>query len=199
MVADTETLYDILNDRLRQLHVAIPGKISSYDASTRKAEVEPMIEEKYADGQTVALPRIPGVPVVMPATGTSGLVLPVKSGDPVLLLFSHRSLDRWKSTGNRQDPGDTRMHALSDAIAIAGLFPFSTTHTDGSGLRLFNGLMNLRMDGGKVAIGTSVVELLDEITKALDEIVSLSGTWGAPTVQVNLSSAAIKTIKGSAT
>ncbi len=88
------------------------------------------------------------------------------------------------------------MHSMTDAIAITGLFPFSVTNDDGDGLVLYNGAIKIRLHESKVAIGTALVELLDELTKALDEINTLSTAWGSPCVQVPLSSAAIKTIMG---
>jgi hypothetical protein len=161
------------------------------------AEVQPLIQEKYADGQILSRPRIPNVPVVMPSTASAGLTLPIGIGDPVMLLFSQRSMDRWLAQGGEQEASDIRMHALSDAIAVPGLFAFNVSHSDGSGVVLKNGNILIRLDSGTVAVGNTTTELLDEITKALDEIATLSATWGAATTQVNASSAAIKSIKGS--
>ena len=87
---------------------------------------------------------------------------------------------------------------MSDAIAIAGLMPFTVTHADGAGLLLFNDLIKIRMEGNKIAIGTSIVELLDEIIKCLDElIISIPAGGGSPITQITASSAALKTIRGS--
>jgi hypothetical protein len=79
-----------------------------------------------------------------PVTGTSGapttippavltpdvpsgadLVVPVAVGDTGLLVFADDSLDVWLSKGGLVDPLDDRHHALSDAIFIPGLRPFS--------------------------------------------------------------------------
>jgi hypothetical protein len=48
-----------------------------------------------------------------------------------------------------------------------------------------------------VALGTSVVELLDEVTKALDDIVTGLNLIPYPAVATIAASTAIKTIKGS--
>lgn len=206
---ELDDMRDIVNDRLRRVKTACPGRILSYDASTRKAEVEPLVQEKYADGTLLTPPRIANVPVVMPSTANAGLVLPVGNGDPCLLVFAQRSMDRWLAQGGVQEPADSRMHATSDAIAIVGLFPFSVSHSDGSGLRLHNDNGNVRVEAGatpailkaqsdaKIALGTAAVELLDEITKALDDIVTgLLTIPYTPTI-TQAASAAIKTIKGS--
>lgn len=193
---DLDDLRDVIADRLRQVNTCMPGRINKYDPVTRKAEVQPLIKEKYADGTILTLPPISAVPVIMPATQSSGLALPIGLGDTCLLLFAQRSIDRWLAQGGISESADKRMHALSDAIALVGIFPFNAAHADGDGLLLYNNTIKLRMAAEKIAIGNVTVELLDEITKALDEIATLSTTWGAATVQVQLSSAAIKTIKG---
>lgn len=186
----------IIDDRLRRVNTALPGEVQAYDATTREAEVKPLVKEKYADDRTLDLPVIPHVPVVMPASASAGLSLPIGVGDIVLLLFAQRSLDNWAQLGGTVEAGDIRMHSLSDAIAVAGLFDFTITHDDGDGLLLYNGLVKIRLDGGKVAIGTSAVELLDEVTKALDDIVTgLLTIPYTPTI-TQAASAAIKTIKG---
>jgi hypothetical protein len=193
---DISQIQEVIEDRLRSVNTCLPGKIETYDANKREATVAPQLDDKFTDNEINSLPVFTGVPVVQMSTANAGLVLPIAAGDHVLVLFAQRSIDRWLSAGNRGTTGDVRMHAMSDAIAIAGLFPFTVTHTDGSGLLLHNAAIKIRMLNDKIAIGTSLVELLDEVTKALDEIATLSTTWGAVTTQVQASSAAIKTIMG---
>lgn len=225
MASELDELRAVVDDRLRRLNTALPGRIESYDASTRKAEVQPLVKEKYADGTILTLPRISGVPVVMPTTGSAGVALPIANGDPVLILFAQRSIDRWLTNGGVQEANDTRMHALSDAIAIAGLFDFTASHSDGSGLRVYNddgeisveasedlsqsagGAATIaagsvlpgtfKAEDGTVAMGTSTVEVIDEITKALDEIATGLAAIPSPNVATLAASAALKTIKGS--
>jgi hypothetical protein len=176
----------------------LPGQIDSYDPSSGKATVQPLLREKYADGDVVEPPPIPNVPVVFPRTAAASITLPIARGDGVLLLFCQRSMDTWLSSGGVANPDDIRMHSLSDAIAIPGLVPFSIGGTGETDLVIRRGNAVFKIQsGGKIAFGTSVVELLDEITKAFDEINTLSTIWGSACVQVPLSSAAIKTIKGS--
>lgn len=224
MADNLETIRDVINDRLRGVNTCIPGRIESYNASTRKAEVQPLIQEKYADGQVLTLPKITGVPVVMQSTSSAGLVFPVANGDPCLLLFAQRSIDQWLSQGGIQQSADKRMHAMSDAIAILGLFPFSESHSDGSGVRLHNDDGEIRIEGsgdvtataggiatleagavvpgtfkaeaGKIALGTSAVEVLANVTKAFDEIAIGLAAIPSPNVSTLAASAAIKTITG---
>jgi hypothetical protein len=222
VAGELDNIRDIVDDRLRQVNVCLPGRIKSYSASTRKAEVEPLVKERYADGTVLTLPVITGVPVVMPATSSSGLILPVGDGDPCLILFAQRSIDRWLTNGGVQESADKRMHAMSDAIAIVGLFPFSDSpetadaadgvklHNDGEVVVASSG-DEVRLESGtsatkatlktqadaKIALGTSAVEVLDEVTKAFDEIAIGLAAIPSPNTQTLASSAALKTIKGS--
>jgi hypothetical protein len=198
MPTDADEVVAYVEDALRRVNTALPGKIDSYDPSSGKASVQPLLREKYADGQVLDLPIIPNVPLVFPRTAAASITLPVARGDGVLLLFCQRSMDTWLSSGGIANPDDIRMHSLSDAIAIPGLVPFSIGGTGDTDLVIRRGNAVFKIQAGnKIAFGTSVVELLDEITKAFDEINTLSAIWGSACVQVPLSSAAIKTIKGS--
>ncbi len=193
---DIDIIRQIVDDRLRRVNTCIPGKIQTYDAAKREAEIVPQVDDVYAGGETLRLPVLTGVPLVQISTGSAGLVLPVAPGDFVLVLFAQRSIDRWLSTGNRETSGDERTHAMSDAIAIAGLQPFNQSHSDGDGVVVFNDQIKMRMDGNKVAIGTVTVELLDEITKALDDIVTGLATIPYTATITTAASTAIKSIKG---
>jgi len=64
--------------------------------------------------------------VVRPSVPSGAdLVTPVAVGDTGLLVFCDGSLDVWLSKGGLVDPLDDRHHALSDAVFIPGLRPFS--------------------------------------------------------------------------
>lgn len=194
---DIEDVREVIDDRLRRVNTCMPGIIQTYDATKREATVTPQVDDYYSDGEKLVLPVLTGVPVVQLTTATAGIVLPIATGDPVVVFFTQRSIDRWLSTGNRDASDDGRMHAMSDAIAIAGLQPFTNTHADGDGLVVFNGLIKIRMHQGKIAIGTVAVELLDQITKALDDIATgLLTIPYTPTI-TQAASTAIKTIMGS--
>ena len=118
---------------LWNLHTCIPAKIIEVtDYKKQKATVQPLIKERNrdADGnprglQDMAL--IQGVPIVFPSASTGALTFPIKKGDIVLLVFSERSVDNFVfSDGSSPvDPDDFRKHNYTDAIAIAGLYPFS--------------------------------------------------------------------------
>lgn len=112
------------------LHTALPGKVDKYDVEEQKVDVKPLLKRTVVDstGQemTEELPVITDVPVVFPRAGAFFISFPIQVGDHVLLVFIERSIDRFaKGDGEDTDPVDLRMHDLSDAVALPGLYPFS--------------------------------------------------------------------------
>jgi hypothetical protein len=132
-MSTTPTIVDsidsLIDSRLRGLHVAIPGRVESYDESTQSADVQPLIQRGYEDesGNRAIedLPVVPGVPVVFPGAGSFSITFPVVKGDTVLLIFSQASIDKWLGQGGKVDPLEDHHHDLSDGIAIPGLRSFN--------------------------------------------------------------------------
>jgi hypothetical protein len=171
-MTDTPSLRQVIADqiegRLADLHTAMPGTIESYDATTGIATVAPCLKRKYnADGTVVDLPPVVGVPVLMPRGGGALISLALVKGDPVVLIFSERSLDRWISTGGKVDPKDPRKHALSDAFAFPGGYPKSRPlaqatvkmEFSATGVKISNAIGNFWFkDNADVTFDTGTVE-----------------------------------------
>lgn len=136
LVADTSpniaTLASVINkgveNRLKDLHTAMPGIIETFDPVTQTASVQPAIMRIFStdDGEKVittpaALPLLINVPVQYPRGGGFSLTFPVSPGDECLLVFSERALDSWHQFGGVQRPSQRRFHHLSDATAFVGL------------------------------------------------------------------------------
>lgn len=123
------TLGEVLNllreRTTRAIHVATMGEISSFDPATQLAAVKVLLKETDTDetGAEVvkSLGVLSDVPVQFPSAGGFSLTFPVAAGDPCLLVFTDRSLDKWLDTGAEVDPVDLRRHDLTDAVAILGV------------------------------------------------------------------------------
>ena len=115
-----------IRDQLCDLHVALPGRVESYDEATQLADIKVMIqrvvETEDDPGKLTAesLPVLPAVPVGFLRAGGMFISFPVKKGDDGLLIFSERSLDRYRATGEETAPGDQRCHGLGGAIFMPG-------------------------------------------------------------------------------
>ena len=110
------------------VHVSMPGVVVSYDRDSQTASVQPVLQARQVDeeGTSTALKLAPlgGVPVLFPqgSGGLYSITWDLLPGDPVLLVFSERSLDEWKATGSTDiAPQDYRRFDPSDAVAWAGL------------------------------------------------------------------------------
>ena len=151
------------------LRVALPARVERVDLAQGRLDAKPLLKdlvEAGAQPRTLALPVITNVPIVWPGAGGFRLTFPLAVGDTVLLVFSDRALDGWLERGGEVDPGDFRQHALSDAVAIPGLRPFSDPWTgaasDGA---------TLGRDGGPwqpAALGQDVRDELDALWAALN-------------------------------
>jgi uncharacterized protein (DUF2345 family) len=118
-------LKKLKNNTSNSIRVCMPAKIEIYDFKIQKASVKIDMKELYEDGSNIDYPVVSGVPVVFMASGGASITLPVKKGDTCLLLFTDRDMSNWLLGGTGQNPNSTRMHNLSDAIALMGLFPFT--------------------------------------------------------------------------
>lgn len=157
----TPTLDTILNRaarrHLKNLRVALPARVESYDAATQKVSVQPLILDGYTDdGERVTerLPVIPGVPVVFPGAGGFRITFPLAVGDTVLVVFTSSSIDRWLAVGGEVDPGDDRRHDINDAVAIPGLRDFAHALTGVS-----TTAMQLTASGGDATIEIDDTEI----------------------------------------
>lgn len=169
MSTDWDNLADAIEDAIRSrlsiIHTCLPAQVEEYDHETAKASVKPLLKRKYVDDEEAEYPVIANVPVVWPRTSKAIMHFPLERGDGVLLVFSERSLDTWLSDdmGNLQPPSTRRKFDLSDAIAIPGLWPFtSTTPLSGNVAMLQYGDATIEIkDDGQVSVndGNLTVDL----------------------------------------
>lgn len=121
-----EVIRAFVEEQQGGLHVAMPGRIVSYDASTQRASVRPMTSRRIDDIE-VALPVVDGVPVCWPRSTTSILSFPLAVNDPVWLMVPDRTLDGFRGTGLAVPPDSPRTHDLSDVVCLpAGVWPDAT-------------------------------------------------------------------------
>ncbi len=120
----SSVLKNTVDNLLSGIHTVLPGKIESYDPTLKKVSVKPLIQKVF-ETETLSLPVISDVPIVMPGTNEMIISLPIKKGDGCLVLFSERSLEAYMSSNLADvEPQDPRRFSLSDAICIPGLFTF---------------------------------------------------------------------------
>lgn len=192
---------------LGKVNTCLPAAVDSYDPATRRAHVTPQILVPLPDGTTQKLPRIPGVPVqFLLSSSRGGLRFDLQPGDTGLVIFSQRSMDAWLAQGGLVDPQDIRRFALSDAVFLPGLVPFTGNDNSAAGALIldYEGA-SLKLSGGKVAFGVPGAELLDLLDQILAKLIATTvptavGTYPLSTVlsgEIAAIKALLATIKGS--
>lgn len=157
-----------------EMRVALPGVVVSYDSTLRQAEVLPLIMRRSVDAASpVPLPNLPNVPVMHPQTAKGALLLPIGPGDPVMLIFSDRSLDQWKASDGAAptEAEEKRKHEISDLWAIPGGWPNAKSFTPATGAE---NLLVQVSNGTKIYIGNSTNELLQIASDAFTSLKSLA-------------------------
>lgn len=106
------------------LWTALPGIVKSYNPVQGTCRVQPSTQGRVrnpAGGESfVNLPLLVDVPVVYMGGGGFVATFDIQPGDEALVIFADRCIDSWWQSGGVQKPADSRMHNLSDGIALIG-------------------------------------------------------------------------------
>lgn len=176
-----DVIGEILDAHSAEMHVALPGKVVSYDAAKQVADVQPQLRDVFvgSDGEFVdrPFPVLPRVPVQFLRGGGFFVIVPVAVGDTGLLVFCDLPLDRWRSSGQSSHPGDLRRHSMTSAVFIPGLVPTGAALSEASAnadlvLGKAGGL-NARVTSGglfQVGAGASFVALATKVATELSRI-----------------------------
>lgn len=123
-------LEQVMFSFMENVHTVSVGRIEKYYGhDTRRALVMPLVRPWLQCGAVVDQKPIDNVPVVFPSTAGAGVVLPVREGDGVLLLFAEVGIGEFLASSKLlpvDADGPTRF-ASTDCIAIPGLWPFAAS------------------------------------------------------------------------
>lgn len=145
------SLETILNSqidfRLSDIYVTMVAEVTNVSKMNEcRIDVQPVVNKKYIDGEILEYPEILSVPVQFPSSSTSALTFPINQGDNVLLVFSQKGLDVFKSGAtSAHDPIDMRSFDKRDAIAIPCVNPFSKSVNDPVKRTLFHSVDDMVM------------------------------------------------------
>jgi hypothetical protein len=183
--------------RLRQLHTALPGKVTEYDATSQTATVKPMVKQavQAADGSWIheEYAEIFDVPVMFFRSAAMTLTFPIPVGTTGLLVFCERDIGQWRATGQNGSPGDQRAHSMAGAVFLPTMAPdasVSGASGDHAVVRL-NGSTKLRL--GSASANESAVNG-DTFKTEFDAHAHATpfGPTGAPIVPLSAASLSTK-------
>lgn len=123
-----QVLSAALEGRLEDVHTASWGSVLAYYPATQRVDVQLVLRRYFTDEDGVTQSERPAplqsVPVIFPGSGQYSITWPIQPGDTVLVVHGEGPIDQWMQGGRTDvDPGDTRRHSLTDAVAIPGLRP----------------------------------------------------------------------------
>lgn len=189
-----EVIRNALEARIAHINVSLPARIESYDATTQKANVKPLVMMFYRDEederQVEPMPVITAVPVAFPSGGGYCLTFPLKQGDIGTIVWSQLSLDAWLAGhGQEVDPEVDHLHGLSDGIFIPGLRPFGAplpdVPSDHAALGA-NGGVRIHLRGDQICIGdesgSDAIALAGPVNAALAALKAVIATRSGPPI-----------------
>jgi hypothetical protein len=137
---DEELWEERATDLRASIHVAMPGRIQSYDPVHQVADiiigVKDSLIDPEGDGEYMHLtyPVLPAVPILFPRMGRWFMAMSVEPGDAVQLLFNSSAIGVWRRStrvGNIEGlqralqgitlVGDVARHHITHAVAVLGL------------------------------------------------------------------------------
>lgn len=115
-----EQVEKVARSVMEEMHTAIPGKITAFNAGTGFATVKPYGTYTTDSGRKMAYPTVTEVPVILPQSQINDIYIafPITAGMDCLLIISEQELDAW--IGGGESENDIRFD-LTSAIAIPGL------------------------------------------------------------------------------
>lgn len=200
----TSEIKEIIDRALARINTCIPGIIDSFDGETQTATVIPAVSMKtFIENKEGVLefPPIVNAPLVFPFASTAGfaLTLPIRRGDPCIILFSQRSIDNWHDKGGIQ-PSEAgvaaRHHDLTDALIFmaASPIPGVLSEWEGEGIQLRNrsGTNKVTVYDDRVVIDSTSIVIIDAPQTTIKGHLTVDGntTLGADVMNrnVNISS-----------
>lgn len=177
----------------KRLHTFGPGMVREYDPETKRAAVQVALNMLVSrDGDmnnlsSMARPVIQDVPVCWPSSGGYVQIMPVRSGDMVMVFFSERGIEAFKETFEVSDPTPDRIMSEIDAVAVPGFGALRITPatTTGAAIQTEDGTKSVRIEEDRVEAycNGSFVRVEDGMATIDASVIVLRGaneTWRIP-------------------
>jgi hypothetical protein len=147
---------DVLATFLRGVDDMIPARVVSYNESTNRVTLKPLVMMGTTDGRKVSRSQVANIPVFRLGAGGFFIRFPVKAGDFGWLKASDRDISLVMQRGGQEDwPNTLRQHSFSDGLffpdtlrgwAVAG------SNADAMVIQSLDGSVCLSLHAGKVQI-----------------------------------------------
>ena len=131
---ELEHIFELYGEVLKsQLRVALPGKITEYDATKQRGSVKVLVKDSHIDPEqkrvATSIPEIHGVPIMQLGPPRGRITFPIAVGDLCWVMFASSSIALWVQKGGEVDPKNDRHMDINDAVALVGLHSFASIPT----------------------------------------------------------------------
>jgi hypothetical protein len=196
-IGTDQVFFNLLMDRMsEEIRCASPAIIQKFYPEDMTVDVQLTVKEKIAingEYQSLKVPILGKLPVVLPSGGDFILTMPIKEGDECLVIFSDTCIDAWwQNGGDENEQIIMRRHNLSDGFAIVGVRSnkrkLSDYNEDSVELRNVDGTVKIEFSDEGVIIKADSIKLGDDsgLRKLIDErIVDLYNQHTHPYVNVS--------------
>lgn len=144
-------LKTILAENRKTVFTALPGIITAYDGTSKRASVQPTPRTAFKDGTMGALPILPNVPVLSAAGGGYCVAVNLIPGDAVLLVFCQRGIKAFKKTFGLEDSSGGVLD-INSPVALAGFGGLSIAGTEGISLQKEDGTVKVEIRSDNVLV-----------------------------------------------
>lgn len=197
------SLTDVLNlwkkDVMLSLNCHAIATITAFDTTNQTVQAQINYAKTYSTvdpltgvyiSTQVNYPALVDCPAIVLGAGKSSLTFPIQKGDQALILFNDRDMDNWFAGATGGSPATSRLHSLSDGIALVGLNRLSDYDTT---------RVALNNDKAHVALGPELVKIYNEVTTLKTILNNLITAIGAMTVSPGSFMAGGNPVSGSGT
>ena len=158
---------DVLQNFLRGVDDMIPAKVVSYDDTTNRAVIKPLVMLGTTDGQKISRAQLSNIPVFRFGGGGFFIRFPVKAGDFGWLKATDRDMSLIMQRGGLEDwPNTLRQHSFSDGMFFPDTLKswvIDGANADALVIQSLDGSVCVSLHSGKVKIEAADIEMVGNV------------------------------------
>jgi hypothetical protein len=159
---------DVLQNFLRGVDDMIPAKVVSYDDTTNRAVIKPLVMLGTTDGQKISRAQLSNIPVFRFGGGGFFIRFPVKPGDFGWLKATDRDMSLIMQRGGLEDwPNTLRQHSFSDGMFFPDTLKswvIDGANADALVIQSLDGSVCVSLHSGKVKIEAADIEVVGNMS-----------------------------------
>lgn len=132
----------------------LPAQVIAYNATTNRAQVQPLIVQVTTDNIQIQRAQIASVPVYKMGGGSFVISFPVNSGDLGWIKANDRDISLFKTKYQQSPPNTQRKHKFSDAVFIPDSMLNGVSLVDPTKMCLqsYDGTMAITIGDGQITL-----------------------------------------------